>query len=32
LRYELAEGLKVSGAIGRGNRRNIANIGVAWEF
>lgn len=32
LRYTLAEGLKVSGAVGRGNDRNIANVGVAWEF
>lgn len=32
LRYEIAEGLKISGAVGRGNDRNIANVGVAWEF
>lgn len=32
LRYEIVEGLKVSGAVGRGNGRNIANAGLAWEF
>lgn len=32
LRYEIAEGLKISGAVGRGNGRNIANLGVSWEF
>lgn len=32
LRYTIAEGLKVSGAVGRGNDRNIANVGVAWAF
>ncbi|MCV2217334.1 hypothetical protein [Thauera sp. Sel9] len=32
LRYEIADGVKVSGAVGRGNDRNIANVGVAWEF
>lgn len=32
LRYTIAEGVKVSGALGRGNDRNIANVGVAWEF
>ena len=32
LRYTLADGLKVSGAVGRGNDRNIANLGLAWEF
>ena len=32
LRYTIAEGVKVSGAVGRGNDRNIANVGVAWEF
>ena len=32
LRYEIFEGFKVSGAVGRGNDRNIANVGVAWEF
>jgi len=24
--------VKISGAVGRGNDRNIANVGVAWEF
>lgn len=32
LRYELRDGLKFSGAIGRGNDRSFANVGVAWEF
>ncbi len=32
LRYELQEGLKLSGAIGRGNDRSFANLGIAWEF
>lgn len=32
LRYTIAEGVKISGALGRGNDRNIANAGVAWEF
>lgn len=32
LRYEIAEGLKLSGAVGRGNDRSFANLGVAWEF
>ena len=32
LRYEVVEGLKLSGAIGRGNDRSFANLGVAWEF
>lgn len=32
LRYEIMEGLKVSGAVGRGNARSVANLGVAWEF
>lgn len=32
LRYEIAAGVKVSAAAGRGNGRNIANVGVAWEF
>lgn len=32
LRYAIADGLKVSGAVGRGNDRTIANMGVAWEF
>ncbi|WP_449192087.1 hypothetical protein [Thauera sp.] len=32
LRYTIAEGVKVSAAVGRGNGRTIANAGVAWEF
>ena len=32
LRYTIADGVKISGAVGRGNDRNIANVGVAWEF
>lgn len=32
LRWELAEGLKLSGAVGRGNGRSMANLGLAWEF
>jgi hypothetical protein len=32
VRYVIAEGLKLSAAAGRGNDRNIANVGVAWEF
>lgn len=32
LRYEIADGVKVSAAAGRGNGRTIANLGVAWEF
>ncbi len=32
LRYEIADGLKLSGALGRGNGRNFANAGIAWEF
>ena len=32
LRYEIAEGVKLSGAYGRGNDRSFANVGVAWEF
>jgi hypothetical protein len=32
LRYTIVEGLKVSGAVGRGNERTIANAGIAWEF
>lgn len=32
LRYEIAEGLKLYAAIGRGNDRSFGNIGVAWEF
>lgn len=32
VRYEIADGVKLSGAVGRGNDRNFANLGAAWEF
>lgn len=32
LRYEIAEGLKISAAAGRGNSRSFGQVGVAWEF
>ena len=32
LRYEIAEGLKASVAVGRGNGRNFSQAGLAWEF
>ena len=32
LRYEMAEGLKVSVAAGRGNSRTFGQVGMAWEF
>lgn len=32
VRYEVAKGLKVSAAVGRGNDRSFGNLGVAWEF
>ncbi len=32
LRYAVIEGLKLSGAIGRGNGRSFGQLGVAWEF
>ena len=32
LRYEVFEGFKISGAIGRGNERGFGQIGFAWEF
>lgn len=32
LRYEIAEGLKVSVAAGRGNGRTFGQVGMAWEF
>ncbi|NMG73859.1 hypothetical protein GPA25_03710 [Aromatoleum diolicum] len=32
VRYEVVEGVKLSGAVGRGNDRSFANVGVAWEF
>lgn len=32
LRYEMVEGVTLSGAVGRGKDRSIANLGVAWAF
>lgn len=32
LRYELAPGLKLSGAVGRGDGHPLAQLGMAWEF
>lgn len=32
VRYEVAEGVKLSAAIGRGNDRSFGNAGIAWEF
>ena len=32
LRYEIVDGFKISGAVGRGNDRNFGQIGFAWEF
>ncbi|NMG46307.1 hypothetical protein GPA22_21540 [Aromatoleum toluvorans] len=32
LRYEIRPGLKVSGAIGRGDGRSFGQAGFAWEF
>ena len=32
LRHEIIDGVKISGAIGRGNARNFGQVGVAWEF
>ncbi len=32
LRYEVAEGVNISGAIGRGNNRSFGQVGLAWEF
>lgn len=32
LRYEVAEGFKLSGALGRGNDRSFGQVGFAWEF
>ncbi len=32
LRYEILDGLKVYGSVGRGNDRSFGNLGVAWEF
>lgn len=32
LRWTIADGLKLSGAVGRGNGRSFGNAGIAWEF
>lgn len=32
LRYEIFEGFKLSGAVGRGNDRSFGQVGFAWEF
>lgn len=32
LRYRVRDGLKLSGAIGRGNGRGFGQVGFAWEF
>lgn len=32
LRYEVADGLKVSAAVGRGNGGTFSQLGMAWEF
>ena len=32
LRYEIIDGFKVSGAVGRGNDRGFGQVGFAWEF
>ena len=32
LRYEIAEGLKIYGSVGRGNDRSFGQAGFAWEF
>jgi hypothetical protein len=32
LRYEIVEGLKLYGAVGRGNDRGFGNLGISWEF
>lgn len=32
LRYQIVEGVKLFGAIGRGNDRRFGQIGCAWEF
>jgi hypothetical protein len=32
LRYEVFEGFKISGAVGRGNDRSFGQVGLAWEF
>lgn len=32
VRWEFAEGLKLSAAVGHGNDRSFGNAGIAWEF
>jgi hypothetical protein len=32
LRYEVVEGFKISGAVGRGNDRSFGQVGFSWEF
>ena len=32
MRYEIAEGLKASVAVSRGNGRSFSQMGLAWEF
>ena len=32
LRYEIREGLKLSGALGQGNERHFGQVGLAWEY
>jgi hypothetical protein len=32
LRYEVFDGFKISGAVGRGNDRGFGQVGLAWEF
>lgn len=32
LRYEIFDGLKVSGAVGHGSDRSFGQVGFAWEF
>lgn len=32
VRYAIAEGIKVSAAVGRGNGRTFGQVGFAWEF
>jgi hypothetical protein len=32
VRYAIADGLKASAAVGRGNGRTFSQVGVAWEF
>jgi hypothetical protein len=32
LRYEVFDGFKISGAVGRGKDRSFGQVGLAWEF